>query len=175
MSMDCVASTLALRKSSSVNATYCPFLYSYPLTISFQGTSRPVFSLTRRYRTREKSRRSSKSKSREPSVSAEERATGILTNPKLMVPFQIGRPADFALAGAFCFLYFDFLRGMDSCSYSMDFLFFVVHALSLRCFTLTVRPRTALPLPVPRALFFLLFRRLRFIGGSLSQVDALSA
>jgi hypothetical protein len=57
----------------------------------------------------------------------------------------------------------------------MDFWFIVVHALSLRCFTLTVRPRTALPLPLPRALFFLLFRRLRFIGGSLSQVDALSA
>ena len=47
----------------------------------------------------------------------------------------------------------------------MDFWFIVVHALPLRCFTLTVRPRTALPLPVPRALFFLLFRRLRFIGG----------
>ena len=99
----------------------------------------------------------------------------MLTRPKLIVPFQIGRPADFAFAGVFGFLWVGFLRGIDFCGYSMDFWLIVVQALSLRCFTLTVRPRTALPLPVPCALFFLLFRRLRFIGGSLSQVDALSA
>jgi hypothetical protein len=31
-----------------------------------------------------------------------------LTSPKLIVPFQIGRPADFALAGVFRFFWFDF-------------------------------------------------------------------
>jgi hypothetical protein len=46
-------------------------------------------------------------------------------------------------------------------SYSIAFWFIVVHAWSRRCFTLTVRPRSAFALPVPRARSFLLFRRLR--------------
>src|SRR5262245_56544030 len=50
-------------------------------------------------------------------------------------------------------------------SYSIDFWFIVVQALSLRCFTLTVRPRVAFASPKPRALPLLLFRRLRAMEG----------
>ena len=45
----------------------------------------------------------------ELSASAEYRATGILTSPKLIVPFQIGRPADLALAGVLLFFVIRFL------------------------------------------------------------------
>lgn len=84
----------------------------------------------------------------------------MLTRPKLIVPFQIGRPADFAFAGVFGFLWVGFLRGMDFCGYSMDFWLIVVQALSLRCFTLTVRPRVVFVSSAPRALPLLLLRRL---------------
>jgi len=50
---------------------------------------------------------------------------------------------------------------MDFHSYSMDFWLIVVQALSLRCFTLTVRPRVVFVAPAPRALPRLLFRRVR--------------
>jgi len=46
-------------------------------------------------------------------------------------------------------------------SYSIDFWLIVVQALSLRCFTLTVRPRVVFVSPAPRTLPRLLFRRLR--------------
>src|SRR5262249_13074747 len=55
---------------------------------------------------------------------------------------------------------------MDFCSYSMDFWLIVVQALSLRCFTLTVRPRVVFVSPAPRALPRLLFRRLSRHGSS---------
>src|SRR5262245_30622860 len=56
---------------------------------------------------------------------------------------------------------------MDFCGYSMDFWLIVVQALSLRCFTLTVRPRVGFVSPALRALPSLLFRRLRVMEAAM--------
>jgi hypothetical protein len=44
-----VASTLALAKSPSVSTAKRPFAYSYPLEMSFQGTSTPSAEQKRLY------------------------------------------------------------------------------------------------------------------------------
>jgi hypothetical protein len=90
----------------------------------------------------------------------------MLTNPKLMLPCQIGRARDFRLTVFRFFNFDDLRRAMKSSprqSQATGFGFLVTHGLALRGFTFTVRRRRASVSLEARVASFLLFLRLRAI------------
>src|SRR5262245_17094818 len=84
-----------------------------------------------------------------------------IDQPEINGAFPNRAASRFRLGRRFWFLVIRFFTRHGFFSYSMDFWFMVVQALSLRCFTMTIRPRVAFASPKPRALPRLLFRRLR--------------
>lgn len=86
----------------------------------------------------------------------------MLTKPKLIVPFQIGRPGDFAFCGFRLFVCADLRRAISS--HRVNGLgFLVAHAFCRLGLTLTVRPCSSLVSPMSRVGRFFLFRLLRLI------------
>ena len=85
-------SIAAALKSSSVSTTNLPFVYSYPLTISFHSTASPSFSHTRSYLIGDKSVLCKRRKlTRSFACTAECNRTGMFTRPNVRAPDQIGR------------------------------------------------------------------------------------
>src|SRR5687768_13782980 len=82
-------SSAAFLKSSSVSTTYLPFSYSYPFTISLQGTGSPSAWHTRSYLIGERSSAWSIRKLIWSVRTAVFISTGTCTSPKVSDPFQM--------------------------------------------------------------------------------------